>query len=108
MFSTFPALRAVLLCSLALATASTNCVSDVTHNEFASFHGAPITFKLGLLNATACGQYCAKVPDCRAWSYVEGGGECDLYSAPAVSTDPVPRFVHGRCEETVDSVEVDV
>lgn len=100
---TFPALRALLLCSLALATASADCISEVTHNEFASFHGAPITFKLGLLNATACGQYCEKVPECQAWSYVEGGGECDLYSAPAVSTDPIQRFVHGRCEGKINA-----
>jgi hypothetical protein len=43
MVFTFPALQALLLYSLALATASASCVSEVTHDEFASFHGAPIS-----------------------------------------------------------------
>ncbi|KAB8067801.1 hypothetical protein BDV29DRAFT_162992 [Aspergillus leporis] len=98
MLFTIPHLQlAAVFCSLALATASIDCLSELTHNEFAEFNGAPVTFKLGLLNATACGQYCERVKECQAWSYVEGGGECDLYSTSALSTTEIHQFVHGRC-----------
>ena len=91
---------AAIFCSLTLATASADCLSELTYNEFASFNGAPITFKYGLLNATACGQYCERVKECQAWSYIEGGGECDLYSSPALSTTVIHQFAHGRCSDS--------
>ncbi|KAG2026716.1 hypothetical protein GB937_001503, partial [Aspergillus fischeri] len=70
---------AAIFCSLSLATASIDCLSNVTYNQLGSFSGAPITFKVGLLNATACGQYCEKTKKCEASSYV-GGGESNVTS----------------------------
>jgi hypothetical protein len=83
-----------------LATALTGCLSKLTYNEFALFNGAPITFKYGLLNAAACGQYRERVKGCQAWLYVEGGGKCNLYSSPALSTTVINRFAHGRCSDS--------
>ena len=100
MLLTIPLLHlAAVLGSWTLATA-TDSLSKLTHNEFASFNGAPITFKYGLLNATACGQYCERVKDCQAWSYVEGGSECALYSSAALSTIAIQQFAHGRCSDS--------
>ncbi|PKX98030.1 uncharacterized protein P174DRAFT_426373 [Aspergillus novofumigatus IBT 16806] len=63
---------AAIFCFLSVATASADCLSNITYNQLGSFSSAPITFKFGLLNATACGQYCEKTKKCQAWSYVEG------------------------------------
>jgi hypothetical protein len=88
---------AAVFCSLSLATASIDCLSKHHLQSIGVVQRCTITFKFGLLNAIACGQYCEKTKKCQAWSYVQGGGKCDLYPATALSTFSIRQFVHGYC-----------
>lgn len=88
---------ASLACTTA-AGASSQCRDSVSNDTIAFFSSAPITFGSNFTNFTACASKCKALDTCQSWLFSSGGGRCELFANPAVTTAQNPNFVYGGCK----------